>query len=198
MTWRDEQAKRTRLRILDTVVDLLAEGHPAALSIPQVSRSSGISVATIYRYFGTKEQLLDAAALEGTTATEEIVRERDPDPEDLAPFLRLVYEDFERIEPKIRGQLTSRVGQELRTRRRSRGLSAVLGMLERHGFDTDDPTTQRLARIVAILSSSPVYLDQVGTPRDQVLADIAWAVRTLTRSVREQTEDTSRPPSPTP
>ena len=189
MTWPDEQAKRTRQKILETVVNLLAEAHPAALSIPEVSRSSGISVATIYRYFGTKEQLLDAAALEGTTASDAIVRERDPDPEDLTPFLRLVYDDFERIEPALRAQLTSRFGQELRTRRRSRGLQAVLGMLERHGLDPNDPATQQLARVVAILASSPVYLDQVGTPRERIVDDLAWAVRTLTRSVREQIDD---------
>jgi AcrR family transcriptional regulator len=191
MTWRDEQAKQTRQKILDTVVHLLAEGHPAALSVPEVSRSSGISVATIYRYFGTKEQLLDAAALEGTTVSDAIVRERNPDLEDLAPFLGQVYDDFEKIEPALRAQLTSRVGQELRTRRRSKSLEAVLNTLDRHGLDPDLPATRRLARVVAVLSSSPVYLDQVGNPRDQVLDDIAWAVRTLTHSVRAQTEDTA-------
>jgi len=65
MTWRDEQALRTRERILDSVVSLLAEAHPAALSIPEVSRHSGVSIATIYRHFGTKEQLLDATAMRG-------------------------------------------------------------------------------------------------------------------------------------
>lgn len=185
MTWRDEQAKRTRRQILDTVMDLLAEGHPAALSMPEVSRSSGVSVATIYRYFGTKEQLLDAVALEGATTPDEIVR-RDPDPDDLAPFLGQIYDDFEKIEPALRAQLTTRVGQDLRTRRRTRQLQTVVDMLERHGFDPQLAETRQLARVVTILASSPVYLDQVGAPRERVLDDIAWAVRTLAASVRGQ------------
>jgi hypothetical protein len=58
-------------------------------------------------------------------------------------------------------------------------------MLARHGFDPDDPETLKLARVVRILCSSPVYLDQVDAPRDEAIDDIAWAVRTLTRAARE-------------
>jgi hypothetical protein len=71
------------------------------------------------------------------------------------------------------------------------GLSATLIRACRDGRDPDLPATRRLARVVAILSSSPVCLDQAGNPRDQVLDDIASAVRTLTHSVRAETEDTA-------
>jgi len=58
-------------------------------------------------------------------------------------------------------------------------------MFARHGFDPDLETTQQLARVVAMLASSPIYLDQAGVPRDQTLDNIAWAVKALTDSVSD-------------
>ena len=45
------------------VSDLVANDHPAAISVPAVAERAGVGVATVYRYFPTKEALLDAAAL---------------------------------------------------------------------------------------------------------------------------------------
>lgn len=101
--------------------------------------------------------------------------------------MREIYDDFEKIEPALRAQLTSRIGQDVRRRRRTRSIQIILDVLARHGLDPDHEHTQQLARVVAMLSSSPIYLDQIGAPRDQVLDDIAWAVRTLTGSVRGHT-----------
>src|SRR5919202_2146998 len=62
---RQEHRAATRRRILRAVIDLLAEHHPAALSMPAVAARSAVSIPTIYRYFPTKEALLDAAAMFG-------------------------------------------------------------------------------------------------------------------------------------
>lgn len=183
-TWRAKQAQQTRRRILDTVLELLAEGQPAALSIPGVSRRSGISTATIYRHFRTKEELLDAAAYEGMTTPEEIVR-RAPDLDDLAPFLHQVYGDFEKIEASVRAQLASRRGQEIAGRRMVRRQQAIVDTLIRAEIDPDRPEARKLARIIGVLASGPTYLDQLAEPRDEVIDALAWAVRVLTAAVRE-------------
>ncbi|MEP7112217.1 MAG: helix-turn-helix domain-containing protein [Ilumatobacteraceae bacterium] len=188
MTWRDEQAQRTRARILDTVNELLAEGHPANLTIPEVSRRSGVSIATIYRYFNTKEQLLDAVAFRGVTTPTDVER-RAPDPFDMAPFLEELYEEMERIEPALRAQISTRLGQDVRRRRMSRHADMIAATMSRAGFDSDRPETKRLVRLIGILASSPVYLDQVDEPRGDVIADLAWAIRALARQQR----DPSRP-----
>lgn len=139
--------------------------------------------------------MLDATAFEGATTPDEIVR-RDPDPDDLAPFLRQIHDDFDAIEPRLRAQLTSRLGQEVRGRRRARQLETVVDMFERHGLDPEHQRTQQLARVVAMLASSPIYLDQIDRPRDEVLDDIAWAVRALTASVRGPDRDPVGRPAP--
>ena len=45
------------------VAELVADAHPASISVPAVAARAGVGVATVYRYFPTKEALLDASAL---------------------------------------------------------------------------------------------------------------------------------------
>ena len=61
-TLRDAHKNATRSRIVRAVADLVAEAHPASISVPAVAKRAGVGVATVYRYFPTKEALLDASA----------------------------------------------------------------------------------------------------------------------------------------
>lgn len=56
---RQEQARRTREQILDGLIQAMARGGLADLSIPAVAREAGVSVPTIYRYFHTKRELIE-------------------------------------------------------------------------------------------------------------------------------------------
>jgi len=191
---RSQQMELTKTRIIDAVIELLAEGHPAAISVPEVSRRSGVSIATIYRHFPTKEQLLDATAFAGVPPREEVLR-RDPDPDNLGPFLERTWADLERIEPMIRAQLSTRLGQDVRTRRTRNRDAVGIEVLARKGFDPDRDETRRLARLGAMLTSSAVYLDQLDLPRRQAIADLTWAVKTLTDATRQAIDtNPARPP----
>ena len=68
---RASQAAATRRRIVDGLLAVLAEDHPATLSVPAVARRAGVSVATVYRYFPTKEALLDA----GSEVTDQLIEQ---------------------------------------------------------------------------------------------------------------------------
>ena len=57
---RQEQARRTREQILDGLIQAMARGGLADLSIPAVAREAGVSVPTIYRYFHTKRELIES------------------------------------------------------------------------------------------------------------------------------------------
>jgi len=191
---RSQQMELTKTRIIDAVIELLAEGHPAAISVPEVSRRSGVSIATIYRHFPTKEQLLDATAFAGVPPREEVLR-RDPDPDNLGPFLERTWADLERIEPMIRAQLSTRLGQDVRTRRTRNRDAVGIEVLARKGFDPDRDETRRLARLGAMLTSSAVYLDQLDLPRRQAIADLTWAVKTLTDATRQAIDTNPARPS---
>jgi len=52
-----------RARIIEAVIDLIAEVGADAVQMRDVSKRSGVALGTVYRYFNSKEYLL-AAALE--------------------------------------------------------------------------------------------------------------------------------------
>src|SRR5918911_3155408 len=60
-TLRDQQAAVARNRILHAVAELLELEGAAELTMPQVANLSGVSLRTVYRYYPTREELLDAA-----------------------------------------------------------------------------------------------------------------------------------------
>ncbi|MCC5950803.1 MAG: TetR/AcrR family transcriptional regulator [Acidimicrobiia bacterium] len=59
---RDEQARRTRDLILDSLVDLVAAEGAAELSIRDLADRAGVSERTVYRHFPDRAALLDGLA----------------------------------------------------------------------------------------------------------------------------------------
>src|SRR5262249_690326 len=55
---REEQARNTRSRILDAVIAALARQEDLSVSV--LAEAAGVSVPTVYRYFPTREALMDA------------------------------------------------------------------------------------------------------------------------------------------
>jgi AcrR family transcriptional regulator len=127
---RDEQAAETRQRILDAAIVQIADETAAGLTIPTVAHRAGVAVRTVYRYFPTKEDLLQAvgAEFDDRVGFREFVDEIGG----LEPQLRDLYARFSRNEAIVRAALDTRPGRELRNRiRRSRvrGLKRTLAPL---------------------------------------------------------------------
>ena len=134
MTVRDLQREVTRERILTTVLELVAEPGAGDVAVPEVARRSGVSVATIYRYFPTKDALLDAAADEPARQAAGIAhgdatargaaanprrRQAAPTegqirPEEGPAYLRALWRSFEGKLPLVRRQPASETGRAMR------------------------------------------------------------------------------------
>src|SRR5215475_11656647 len=94
---REERSIQTRERILDGLVQVMARNGIAELSVPLVAREAGVSIPSVYRYFPTKRELIDAldeyAHRKGSFSLSEFTPMETP--EDLA---RIVPETFKRRE----------------------------------------------------------------------------------------------------
>lgn len=62
MTTRQEAVEQTRERILSAMVDLWLERHYEDVTLTDVAEAAGVSRQTVYRQFGSKDDLLIAAA----------------------------------------------------------------------------------------------------------------------------------------
>lgn len=199
MNLRDEQRALTRQRVLAAVLELVAEGSLDELSVPAVAQRSGVSVATIYRYFPTRDELLAAAAAEPSRqALSQPSAPRAGD-DDLAAFQRAMWHDFAGNLPLLRHQIASTAGREMRTVRLDRSRSLLAGYIEGHGIDPQSDAGQRLISLLLLINGSLALIelhDRQGLDVDEALDRSLWALRALIEASRQESTGTDRPVMP--
>ena len=165
---RADLAEETRRRILDAAIAQLADESVAGLTIPNVARRAGVAVRTVYRYFPTKDELLQAA---GGEFDERVgFREFADAIEKLGPQLRELYTRFSNEEPSVRAALESRAGREVRSRVRPDRMSTLERTLEPllEGLDTEE-RKQTVALVYLFFSAQTwrLFLDYAGMTSDE-------------------------------
>ena len=188
-TLRDSHKRTTRNRIVRAVADLVAEAHPAAVSVPAVAKRAGVGVATVYRYFPTKEALLDASAMvlgdDGKVASLEAY------PTSFDELTNVLADQFASIARNIglaRNQLASPLGRQLRQVRWEAKQVAVTKALEGSGIDPASPEGQRFAALADVLTSSTAVLelhDKAGIPIEVAADHVLWALSVLEQATKE-------------
>src|SRR5881396_3486997 len=113
---REERADQTRTRILDGLVQVMANTGIAELSIPLIAREAGVSIPSVYRYFPTKRHLITAldeyAHQKGSFTLDEFGPLETP--EDLARVVPLTFKRREAIESTLSAAMNSRLGYSMR------------------------------------------------------------------------------------
>lgn len=84
-TLREEQASRTRTRILRAAADLFEINGFIPTTVASIGRRAGVAVSTVYTVFGSKASILGALldqlddAVDGVASRAAIASEEDPD-----------------------------------------------------------------------------------------------------------------------
>ncbi|HEY8179321.1 MAG TPA: helix-turn-helix domain-containing protein [Candidatus Limnocylindria bacterium] len=185
---RVQQANDTRARILDATVRVTARGI-ATVSIPAVAREAGVSVPTVYRHFGTKEELLAAVyphVLRQASAHE------PPFPrslDELKDGVRAYADLIDSFDDLTRAAMASPASAETRALsmpRRLGMLSDLVDSIEPHVAAAD---RERLIRLMAVLLNSSalrMWRDHLGASVDQAADDIDWIVRAVVAASRRK------------
>ena len=93
MRARAEAAAETGRRILEAVIELHRERFFDQVSLEDIAERAGVTVQTVLRRFGSKEQLIEAAAEEGTR---QVMHQRDQAPVgDIAGAVKNLMEHYE-------------------------------------------------------------------------------------------------------
>ena len=183
---RDAQADATRSRILDALVEVLADGVDT-LSIPAVAERAGVSVGTVYRHFGDKAGLLQALpAHAGRQAGLEI--ESVPESlEELAEVVHGVFRHFENTGDLLRAAFASRIGREARVQGSAERLRLISDALHQIAPELEDDQLEHLAKLALILTTSEAYQqwkDRLEMSPREAADEVMWAIKTLIRGVR--------------
>jgi AcrR family transcriptional regulator len=179
---RHRRSQVSKDAIREAALALLAEGHPAALSIPAVADRAGVSVRTVYRHFPTKQDLLDDVASIQVSRVDKLMEGRGGLLENPGEYLLLLWNDFEQDRDAVIAQHSSQVGRDLRSHRMGPYRQAVLKILAANFPGTSEPDREDLTDLIFMMMSSAAFLDlnvRLGRSASEAARIVWWAVRVL-------------------
>jgi AcrR family transcriptional regulator len=108
---RDRQTAATREQILDVAFEMLTRHPNDPFSHEAIARKAGMGARTVYRHFPSRAELLQALweRLRGATGIRFPTAE-----EEVVPFIRGMFQQFENNEALVRAVLNSSVSMEVR------------------------------------------------------------------------------------
>ena len=190
---REQHALATRERILEAVADLLERDEVKELTVPAVAEASGVSLRTVYRYYPTREELLEAAA---RWIGDELLKH--PYPRDLDEVADL-YEDgapdFDQRPGLVRALAFSRLGRDVRGYRRRERLEAIGQVLRDELTELSEPELTRAEGVLAYLHNMLAYTtlrEENGLSGEEIGEAIGWAIRTLIADLRMRNHNQGR------
>jgi AcrR family transcriptional regulator len=181
---RAQQAEETRERILDGTVRVIAGGL-AFVSIPQVAREAGVSVATIYRHFATKRDLLGAVYAHSVrrAGLDEVVIPRSMD--ELRGGLRAYFERTDSFGDLARAAMASPASDEVRRLNMPDRVALFRRLADSIEPKPSQEDRDRIARLLVILTASSalrLWRDQLGSSVDEAADDVDWVLRAVIAS----------------
>ncbi|HEY6608473.1 MAG TPA: TetR/AcrR family transcriptional regulator [Candidatus Limnocylindria bacterium] len=182
---RAEQARATRDRILEATLRVMARGL-ASLSIPEVAREAGVSVPTVYRHFGSKDELLAAVY---PHVARRVGLDTVPDPvtlDDVRAGVLAYYDRLANYSALDLAAVASPVGDEVR----HATMAHRLERLSRLADSVEPPLAKadrdRITRLLAVLTASAslrMWRDHLGSSVEEAADDMVWVISAVIASV---------------
>ena len=184
---REAQAQATRTRILDAVVEVLAEGVET-LSIPAVAERAGVSVGTVYRHFRDKAGLLSSLVSHAGRRAGIDVDQIPETLKELDDLVHRVFRHFEETGGLMRAAFASRLGRDARLESSEQRLSDLEEVFRHLDPDLLPDQVAHLARTALILTASDTFREWKERLRlgpDEAADEVMWTIRTLLRGARQ-------------
>lgn len=190
---REQHAMATRERILSAVAEVIERGRPDDLTMPGVADASGVSLRTIYRYYPTREELLEAA---GRWIGDELFKHPYPrDLDEVADLYQDGCRDFDERPGLARALAQSQLGQRARGYRRRERLEAIHRVLRAELTELGEKELRQAEAVLAYLHNILAYTslrEESGLSGEEIGAAVGWAIRTLTEDLRMRNQKTGR------
>lgn len=148
---RDAHREYTRSRILDAAIQLLKQCEFDDFQVGEVAAQAGIAERTVYRYFATRAELIDAvwAHVGG-----EISSPCLDTPQALAADPLTAFPEFDAREPLIRAIIDTRQGKALRLAVYAQRAEMIRRAVRIAHPDLAEPDFTGLCAVVDLLHSS--------------------------------------------
>lgn len=189
----EQHVAATRERILAAVAELLERGKPEDFTVPGVAEASGVSLRTIYRYYPTRDELLEAA---GRWIGDELLEHPYPrDLDEVADLFEVGCRDFDKRPGLVRTMALSQLGQSVRGYRRRERLEAIGRALREEVGGVGEQQLRSAEAVLAYLHNMLAYTtlrEESGLSGEETGQAIAWAIRTLIKDLRDKHHNARR------
>lgn len=188
---REEQAARTRDRILAAFAEQLDRPGTTDISVAEAARRADVAVRTVYHHFPDRDARLRGLAqwidrqLQPATVLPE-------GPDDLPQLARSAYQSVERNEALLRAQMATGFTAEVRANRRRERTAAIHQVIESIGAPPDE--SHRAAALIAHLISADTalpLLDVHGLSLADASEIVVRAVKAIVADLRAQVPTTN-------
>ncbi len=189
---RNQQKQRTRTRILEGLIQVMAEGM-AEISIPAVATASGVSIPTIYRYFSTKQELVQALPNYLAQKIGTPTLPSQPSLDDYLKMIQAFYSNAEAMDESMRAAAMSEAAMNLRHTTRPERLQMVEYMLLPVMTDLSAGEQEKLRNVVLVLASSAViraFTDYLDLSWQEAADHAVWAIQTIVKGATATPPDT--------
>jgi AcrR family transcriptional regulator len=184
---RDQQAAVARERIMRGVAELLERDGSDDLTMPRVAEVSGVSLRTLYRYFPTREALLDTA---GRWIGGELLKQGYPTTlDDVADSFERACGEFDERPGLVRAMAMSEVGRAARSSRRRERLDAIRQLLEGEVGALPERELRQAEAVLAYLHNMLAYTtlrEEQHLAGTEIGEAVGWAIRTLVADLRHR------------
>src|SRR4051794_10401008 len=170
---RKEHAELTRRAIIQALIELLVDEHPALVSIPAVAKRANVSVRTVYHHFPTKEALFDELLDTSKHAEYRPQLDDATSPKELAAKLPMAYQYLERNADLFNAVRKSEADSRIRSTLDQRNVDRIGRALQPLAEDLDDDEFRRLCAIVGTIVSNDTFRSltvRYGLERDEAAA----------------------------
>jgi AcrR family transcriptional regulator len=176
---RAEQSQKTRDRILDAAMRVIASGI-ANVSVPAIAHEAGVSVPTVYRHFRSKSELLAAVY---PHVARQAGLDRLPDPtslDDLRAAVRRFFEQVDSFDDLARAAMASPGAAAVRQATMPSRLQRIGRVTDSIDGDLTAEARARITRLLTVLTTSAslrMWRDHLGASVDQAADDIDFAIK---------------------
>ena len=187
---RDRQTAATREQILDVGFELLTRHPNDPFSHEAIAEKAGMGARTVYRYFPGRAELLQALweRLRGATGIRFPAAE-----EEVVPFIRGMFEQFEDHEALVRAVINSPISMEVRKTGAIRGRADLTKSLSK-ALSGLPPRrqTQVIAVFLTLYSGNfwQTLRDRGGLSGPDAQEAAAWALEALLKAARNESKST--------
>jgi len=187
---RAELQEQVRQRIVEKIFEVLADPATPEMSAAEVARRAEVSTRTVYRYFPTKEALLDAA---NEAMRRQLGHRSLPlGAEDIAGNIGELFAGLAKNRELVLAMRSNKVASEVRARRKvvqRNAIAAAVAPKTKHV--EDEGYARAVAALFNCLGSSEVWIEMTetwGVTTEQATKATQWAVATLLERLEREGE----------